>query len=114
MGNLQKLNPCSHFEWIDVYVDRLEREGIIGQPGIIGSSDLGRGPSAVENLGLGRAVSTRELIGDEEIKGELKKINKQLKKMIDLKKQSNMIAGAFYCFIIALFFFYLQLPSRQN
>jgi hypothetical protein len=53
---------------------------------------------------LGRAV---EQIGDDELKGEFKKINNKLKKMMDLKKQSNMMAGAFYCCIIALFFFYL-------
>jgi flagellar biosynthesis/type III secretory pathway M-ring protein FliF/YscJ len=45
---------------------------------------------------------------DDELKRELKKINNKLKKMMDLKKQSNMLAGAFYCCIIALFFFYLQ------
>jgi hypothetical protein len=53
----------------------------------------------------GKAV---ELIGDDELKGELKKINNKLKKMMDLKKHSNMMAGAFYCCIVALFFFYLQ------
>jgi hypothetical protein len=47
-----------------------------------------------------------EQIGDDELKGELKKINKQLKKMMDLKKQPNMMAGVFYSCIIALFFLF--------
>ena len=106
MGNFQDLNHCGHFEWVDAYIRRLEKEGIIPSGAITLGSDLGQGPLAVQNLG--RAVSTKELIGDDELKGELKKINKQLKKMMDLKKQSNMMTGAFYCCIIALFIFYLQ------
>jgi hypothetical protein len=72
--------------------------------GAITCRDLG--PDLGEVQSLGRAV---EQIGDDELKGELKKINQKLKKMMDLKKQSNMMAGAFYCCIIALCSFYLQL-----
>jgi hypothetical protein len=32
-----------------------------------------------------------------EVKGELKKINKQLKQLIELKKQANLMADCFFC-----------------
>ena len=42
---------------------------------------------------------------------ELQKLNKQLKKqlsqLVELKKQSNMMAGAFYVCIIAIYLVYL-------
>jgi hypothetical protein len=34
-----------------------------------------------------------------EVKGELKKMNKQLKQLIELKKQANLMAG-FFCIIV--------------
>ena len=46
-----------------------------------------------------------------EVKGELKKIYKQLKQLIDLKMQGNMMFGGFFC-IIAMGFFYLSFLSR--
>jgi hypothetical protein len=39
-----------------------------------------------------------------EVKGELKKMNKQLKQLIELKKQANLMAGCFFCCIIAIGF----------
>jgi hypothetical protein len=39
-----------------------------------------------------------------EVKGELKKMNKQLKQLIELKKQANLMAGYFCCCIIAIRF----------
>ena len=77
MGNLQDLKHCPHFEWIEAYIDRLEKGGVIRSGAITCDlgPDLGRAPSAaLQNLG--RAVPTRELIGDDKMKGELKKINK--------------------------------------
>jgi hypothetical protein len=34
-----------------------------------------------------------------EVKGELKKMNKQLRQLIELKKQANLMAGFFSCII---------------
>jgi hypothetical protein len=34
-----------------------------------------------------------------EVKGELKKMNKQLRQLIELKKQANLKAGCFFCII---------------
>ena len=37
-----------------------------------------------------------------EVKGELKKMNKQLRQLIELKKKANLMAGCFFCCIIAI------------
>ena len=47
-----------------------------------------------------------------ELKCELKKIVKQLKHLIDLKQQANMMAGAFYGCVIAMGLFYLMFINR--
>ncbi|XBI83602.1 hypothetical protein VPH35_092088 [Triticum aestivum] len=47
-----------------------------------------------------------------ELKCELKKIGKQLKHLINLKQQANMMAGAFYCCVIAMGSFYLMFINR--
>jgi hypothetical protein len=39
-----------------------------------------------------------------EVKGELNKMNKQLKQQIELKKQAYLMAGCFFCCIIAIRF----------
>jgi hypothetical protein len=49
--------------------------------GAITCRDLGPDLGAMQSLGR-----TVELIGGDELKEELRKINKQLKKMMDLKK----------------------------
>ena len=51
------------------------------------------GALAVENAAHRGAVSNADLM---ELKGELKKINKHLRKLIDLKKQGNLMAGGFF------------------
>ena len=43
-------------------------------------------------------------MGLDEVRGELKKLNKHLRQMNDLKKQANLIAGGFYLCIVALGF----------
>ena len=49
-------------------------------------------------------------VGD--LKGELKKMNKNLRQLTELKKQSNLIALGFYFCVIALGFAYLLVVSR--
>jgi hypothetical protein len=39
-----------------------------------------------------------------EVKGELKKMNKQLRQLIEMKKQANLMAGCFFCCIIVIGF----------
>ena len=68
---------------------------------------MGGGVLAVENAVERGAVPimpnapNAELV---EVKGELKKMNKQLKQLIELKKQANLMAGCFFCCIIAIGF----------
>jgi len=87
-----------------VYVQRLKLQESIGG---IGERNLGGGVLAVENAVERGAVPimpnapNAELV---EVKGELKKMNKQLKQLIELKKQANLMAGCFFCCIIAIGF----------
>ena len=48
---------------------------------------------------------------EAEVRGELKKLNKHLRQMNDLKKQANLIAAGFYRCIVALGFVYLLIVS---
>ena len=62
------------------------------------------------------AAAIRERVAptveDSDLKAELKKINKNLKQMIELKKQANLIALGFYFLIVALGLAYLLVISR--
>jgi hypothetical protein len=75
--------------------------------GAIGERNLGGGGLVVENAAERGAIPimpnapNAELV---EVKGELKKMNKQLKQLIELKKQPNLVAGCFFCCIIAIRF----------
>ena len=71
--------------------------------------ELNLGGLAVENAADKGAVPNADLM---ELKGELKKINKHLRQLLDLKKQANMMAGGFFCCIIAMGFLYLLFISR--
>lgn len=87
-----------------MYVQRLKLQESIGG---IGERNLGGGVLAVENAVERGAVPimpnapNAELV---EVKGELKKMNKQLRQLIELKKQANLMAGCFFCCIIAIGF----------
>ena len=52
-------------------------------------------------------------MGLEEVRGELKKLNKNLRQMNDLKNQTYLIAAGFYLCIVALEFVYLLIVSRN-
>ena len=81
-----------------MYVQRLKLQESIGG---IGERNLGGGVLAVENAVERGAVPimpnapNAELV---EVKGELKKMNKQLKQLIELKKQANLMAGCFFLY----------------
>ena len=111
---------------MDVYLERLKREGYIDSNGAATwELNWGLPPLGVENLDFGspfapdRDVPTTSNARNGavpvecELNQELKKIKKYLKQqMIDLQKQANFMAAGFYCCIIALFFFYLLFISR--
>jgi hypothetical protein len=48
-----------------------------------------------------------------EVKGELKKKNKQLRQLIKLKKQANLMAGCFICCIIAIGSYHCSSGARS-
>ncbi|KAE8814734.1 hypothetical protein D1007_07970 [Hordeum vulgare] len=125
------MKKCSHFEWIDQYVDRLESEGRIDMSDAA-TRDLILPPIAMErpNFSSGRGARTKipmtmaritrivervalaELPMEAEVNEELKKVKKLLRQMVDLHKKANLMAGAFCSCIIALFFLYLLFIRR--
>jgi hypothetical protein len=74
--------------------------------GAIGERNL-RGGLAIENAAERVAVPIMPNAPNAElvkVKGELKKMNKQLRQLIELKKQANLMAGCFFSCIIVIGF----------
>jgi len=103
------LNQCAHFEWLDEYIERIQLAGASGE------IDL---PLEAEKFGSGLSRSGNSIgatVGDAgvtAVTAELKNLNKQMKKIIELKKQDNLVAGLFYVCVIALAFVYVMIISR--
>ena len=94
------MKKCHHFEWMDDYIQRLQGSGLLDSRGnAIRESNLPHESAAP-------AAAARPV--DVELKTELKKMNKNFKELIELKKQSNLIALG----ILALGIFYLMAISR--
>ena len=102
----QDLKKCGHFEWIDEYVGRLQLEGLIDMGAQPRKLNL---PSGVGKFGSDNVTPTA---GGEALKMELKKLNKNLRQMIRLKKQANLMTAGFYFCIIALGFVYLLMNNH--
>ena len=90
--------------WFDEYVERLKLEASTQELNFGGALTVEHAPHLTD-----RADS---MMNSAELKCELKKMGKQLKQLIDLKQQANMMAGAFYCCVIAMGFFYLMFINR--
>ena len=109
---LQDLLPCDHFEWLDKYVKRLE---IVAGVATVDGTSLGQNSSsAAEQLGAmvgGEAVQNGNSEGVAEVE-ELKKMNKELKNLVKLKKHSNLMAAIFYFSAIALGIVYWLIISH--
>lgn len=98
------LAECGYFVWMDKYIrDR----GL--QVELLPPIQEAAISSAVEEEISYRA--DRPSLEDVLVNRKLQKLNKQLKKqlsqLVELKKLSNMMAGAFYVCIIAIYLVYL-------
>ncbi|CAM0947731.1 unnamed protein product [Alopecurus aequalis] len=98
----EDLLPCDHFEWLEDYIKRIQKEDKSLVPNL---------PPAVEQLGSATGVVTTVHNGVQ--KDELKKMAKQLEKFVDLKKQSNLLAAIFYLCAIVLGVVYLLIISQK-
>ncbi|XBJ12366.1 hypothetical protein VPH35_016898 [Triticum aestivum] len=102
----RKLKQCTHFEWLDEYIERIQLEGASGELdlpleaeklGKFGSGPSGSGAPGSGNS-IGGAHSIGATVGDAGVTVGLKKRNKQMKKLIELQKQGNLMglmAGLF-------------------
>ena len=98
----QDLDQCVHFEWMNKYIRDRGFQVEVLPP--IPSPIQAPISSAMEEEMSNRAVRPLE---DCLVNGELQKLNKQLSKIVELKKQSNMMSGAFYVCIIAIYLVFL-------
>lgn len=112
------MKQCTHFEWLDEYIERIQLEGASGELDLpLEAEKLGKfGSGASGSGGPGSAHSIGATVGDAGVTAELKKLNKQMKKLIELQKQGNLMglmAGLFYVCVIALAFVYVMIISRK-
>ena len=111
------MKQCTHFEWLDEYIERIQLEGASGELDLpLEAEKLGKfgsGASGSGNSVGGARPSMGDTVGDAGVTAELKKLNKQMKKLIELQKQGNLRARLFYVCVIALAFVYVMIISRK-
>lgn len=98
------LRKCHHFEWLDEYINRIELEGAFLEVNSPPSAEQWGSATVVAPVGKADGVAA-------EVK-EMKKMNKHLKKLVDLKKQDNLMSVVFYLCAIALGVVYLLIISH--
>ena len=112
------MKQCTHFEWLDEYIERIQLEGASGELDLpLEAEKLGKFGSGASGSGApGCAHSIGATVGDAVVTAELKKLSKQMKKLIKLQKQGNLMglmAALFYVCVIGLTFVYVMIISRK-
>ena len=99
----QELEECGHFEWMDQYIRDRGLQVELMTPNQVVEEEI-------SNKGApNRATRPMEDLGHlQGVNVELQKLNKQLSQIVELKKQANMMAGAFYVCIIAIYLMFLD------
>ena len=93
------MKPCGYFQWTDTYIAErgLDVEVLPTMEPIQSpmSSAVKGAPAVKEEIS--------NTAHDFLVNGELQKLNKHLSKMVELKKQSNMMVGVFYVCLVAIY-----------
>ena len=112
------MKQCAHFEWLDEYIERIQLEGASGELDLpLEAEKFGSGASGSGAPGSGNSIGGARpcigaTVGDAGVTAELKKLNKQMKKLIELQKQGNLIGLMAVC-VIALAVVYVMISSRK-
>ncbi|KAI4996607.1 hypothetical protein ZWY2020_051527 [Hordeum vulgare] len=107
----KKLKQCAHLEWLDEYIERIQLECASRELDLpLEAEKFGSGPSGSGAPGSGNSIGAT--MGDAAGTAELKKLTKQMKKLIELKKPGNLMAEISYVCVIALAFVYVMIICR--
>ena len=102
----QDLEECGHFEWMDQYIrDRGLQVEVLAPNQAVQEEISNRG---APNRAAPPMEHLSQIVGHlQGVNVELQKLNKQLSQIVELKKQANMMAGAFVC-IIAIYLMFMH------
>ena len=92
-SSFQDLEPCRYFKWMDAYI--LEKG--------LQVEVLPRNEPIQARVSSAMEEEISNIAHDLSVNGELEKLNKHLSQIVELRKQSNVMAAAFYVCIVAIF-----------
>ena len=110
---VQILKKCTHFMWMNEYVEKLQFEGKMNGEELMGASEL-----MVSNFRRASPVDEQvaaNVPANDLFAAELKTLNGKMSQIIDLKKKANLMAGAFYASMIfmGLLFLVFNYSSKR-
>jgi hypothetical protein len=91
------MKKCTFFMWIEDYIEKLHLDGMLK-----GARMMGASQEMVMAIWDEQVVASRANVAAnlDMVATELKKINYNLSKVVDLKKQDNYIVVAFLCIYV--------------